>query len=69
VTAVEEDSLTDATVTELRRGNYSGVIVSSEHHDLVRRLLNRGLTDILRHVPKVAVWAIDPEAFTATANL
>jgi hypothetical protein len=54
---------------ELRRGNYSGVIVSSDHHDIVNRLRGEGLTNIFRRVPKVAVWAIDTEAFTQTENL
>ena len=68
ITAVEQESLVDATVAELKRGQYSGVIVSSDHHELVNRLLGRGLTDLFRHIPKVAVWAIDTEEFTQTAK-
>jgi hypothetical protein len=63
---VEVDSLADATMAELRRGQYSGVIVSSDHQDIINRLHGRGLTDLFRRVPKVAVWAIDTEAYTST---
>jgi hypothetical protein len=68
-TASGEDSLANATMAELRRGHYSGVIVSSDHHDIINRLHARGLTDMFRRIPKVAVWAIDTEGLTQTANL
>ena len=53
-----EDSLLDATMTELKRDAYSGVIVSSSQGDIVNRLQGKGITDLLRHTPKVEVWAI-----------
>jgi hypothetical protein len=68
VAAVKEDSLAAATIAEVRRGHYSGVIISRDHADIVNRLLGRGLTDIFRRIPKVAVWAIDSETFAALEN-
>jgi hypothetical protein len=66
--AVDNNSVIDATMAELRRGKYTGVIVSSDHHDIINRLHARGLTDIFRRIPKVAAWEIDNESFTRTAN-
>ena len=54
-----EDSLTAATMAELRQGQFSGVIVSLFQYDIVNRLHGRGITDIFRQLPQVEVWAID----------
>lgn len=59
IRAMGEEKLVDATVAELRRGCYTGVIVASYHTDIVDRLLGRGLTDLFRTLPKVKVWALD----------
>jgi hypothetical protein len=57
--SVNVDDPLKAVLTELEHGGYTGVIVSSFHHDLVSRLHGRGLTDYFRHIPKVEVWALD----------
>jgi hypothetical protein len=62
-----EDTLMNATVTELRNGRYSSVIISSRHYDVVNRLQGQGITDIFRHLPEVEVWAIDSEKRTSYA--
>lgn len=59
--ATEQGSLVEATMTELRSGHYSGVIVSGMHVDVVNRLLRRGLTDKFRSVPDVEVCEMRSE--------
>ncbi len=56
-----DDSTMDATMAEIRRGHYSGIVVSRSHEDIVNRLLRKGLTDVFRDVPNVGVLAIDSE--------
>ena len=56
-----EDSLIEATMAELRRCQYSGVVVNHTQGDIVNRLLRRGITDIFRQIPEVEVWAVNPE--------
>ncbi|MBL8133826.1 MAG: hypothetical protein JNL42_18335 [Anaerolineae bacterium] len=51
-----------AAMEEIKRGGYSGVVVSQTQHDLVNRLLGRGLTDLFRHTPQVEVWVLEPAA-------
>ena len=58
---VEEDNPLKAVVEELDRGPYSGVIVSSYHYDLIKRLEGGGVTDIFRHRPNVEVWVLDSD--------
>jgi hypothetical protein len=69
-TLTDEDSITAATMGELRQGQYSGVIVGRSHEDIVNRLLRKGITDAFRQIPKVEVLTLDleqrigkPEAF------
>lgn len=64
-----EDSLITATMAELKLGDYTGVIVSATHYDIVNRLLGRGLTDVFRKIPNVQVWAIDPKTVRQAQNL
>jgi hypothetical protein len=56
--AAEETSALDATLHELKRLQYTGVILSAGHDDIVHRLHKDGLTDFFRHVPKVTVLAL-----------
>lgn len=58
-TSIDDDSLIAATMHELKRGQYSGVIISRYHDDIVNRLLRTGVTDMFRHIPKMQVWPID----------
>jgi hypothetical protein len=67
-TAAEQESLIDATMAELRRGKYSGVIVSRQHSEIISRLRGGGLTDVFRRIPKVTVWAVDTEELARTGN-
>jgi hypothetical protein len=58
-TAIQGNNVVDATLSELRRDTYSGVILSSDHRDIIDRLQSRGLAALLRWTPPVAIWAID----------
>ena len=58
-TTMNEDSIIAATMYELKRYPYTGVIVSRYHNDIVNRLQRRGLTDMFRKLPDVRVWSID----------
>ena len=62
-TSIDEDSLIAATMHELKRRNYTGVVISRYHDDIVNRLLRKGLTDMFRKIPKVEVWAVDTDQF------
>ena len=57
-----QDSYVAAAMHELNQGQYSGVIVSRYHEDLINRLQRRGVTDIFRRIPNVEVWALDLKA-------
>lgn len=57
--ATEAESYLEAAMHELNQGQYSGVVVSRYHDDLVNRLRRRGVTDIFRKIPKVEVLALD----------
>ncbi|MGQ9888172.1 MAG: hypothetical protein ACUVSX_06720 [Aggregatilineales bacterium] len=48
-----------AVMAELRRARYSGVIISAHHADIINRLERRGVTDLFRSVPRVAVEALE----------
>lgn len=54
-----EDSVISAVMHELKQGFYSGVILSQQHEDIVNRLMRRGITDTLRHIPHVGVMTLD----------
>jgi hypothetical protein len=54
-----EDSLLEAAVAELKRGGYSGVILTQAHRDIANRIVGKGITDAFRQVPHAAVWMID----------
>jgi hypothetical protein len=60
--SVEEDRPINAVMAELEHGRYSSVIVSSFHHEVVKRLRGGGLVDLFRPRPKVEVWALDEES-------
>lgn len=57
--ATDEASTLDATLHELKRAHYTGVIVSAGHEEIVHRLHKDGLTDLFRHVPKVTVRTLE----------
>lgn len=57
--STEADSLIAATMSQLGQGQYSGVIVSDHHDNIVNRLLRKGLSDAFRYIPKVEVWVIE----------
>lgn len=57
----DHDSLLDAAMAELNKHSYTGVILNARHTDLISRLEHRGITDVFRKIPDVAVWAIDEE--------
>ena len=57
-TITEKHSLIAATLAELGRSRYSGVIISRYHHDIVNRLRRTGITDVFRQLPKVAVLTL-----------
>ena len=58
-TPLDKDSIIAATMHELKRYPYTGVILSRYHDDIINRLLRKGLTDIFRKLPNVQVWPID----------
>jgi len=62
VKASLENSLVDATMTELWQGCYSDVMVGSQYTDIINRLERRGLTDRFRLIPPVRVWTFDTES-------
>lgn len=53
------DSLLAATLEELKRGQHSGIIIAHYHHDIINRLLRKGVTDAFRQIPRVEVLALD----------
>jgi hypothetical protein len=58
----EHDHIRAAVMDELRQRPYSGVIVSAYHTDIINRLERRGLTDVFRSVPPVAVEVLETRA-------
>lgn len=59
LTSIEDISLISATLRELKEHQYSGVIVSSYHADIVDRLMRKGITGMFRRFPDIEVLAID----------
>jgi hypothetical protein len=54
------NSVTEAVLSELRAGKYSGVIIGRDHHNTLARLLHLDLAHaLLRHTDNIAVWVID----------
>jgi len=53
------EQMLPAVMAELRRVRYSGVIVSAYHTDIINRLERRGVTDLFRSVPQVAVEVLE----------
>ena len=51
--------LLEAAVAELKRGGYSGVILTQAHRDIANPIVGKGITDAFRQVPHAAVWMID----------
>mgnify|MGYP005850069485 CR=1 FL=1 len=56
------DQILPAVMAELRRIRYTGVIVSDYHTDIINRLERRGVTDLFRSVPDVAVEVLETRA-------
>jgi hypothetical protein len=54
-----EDSLITATMNELMRHHYTDVIISKYHHEIIARLLRKGVTDIFRKIPDIEVFTLD----------
>jgi hypothetical protein len=54
------NNVTEAVLSELRAGEYSGVVIGREHHNALARLLHLDLAHALnRHTDNIAVWIID----------
>jgi len=54
------NSVTEAVLSELRAGAYSGVIIGEDHHNALARLLHLDLAHALqRHADNIAVWVIE----------
>lgn len=53
------EQMLPAVMAELRRARYTGVIVSAYQTDIINRLERRGITDVFRSVPSVAVEVLE----------
>lgn len=53
------DNVLDAVTNELEHNNYSGVILSTQHTDLINRLEHKGLLNRFRRFPHVVVWTLN----------
>ncbi|HEX2908361.1 MAG TPA: hypothetical protein VHO69_15925 [Phototrophicaceae bacterium] len=58
-TAVDQNSLREATVLELKQGQYSGVILAKCHASIASRVRGQSIMDIFRQIPRVTVWEIE----------
>lgn len=62
VTDCESSDITQAVLKQLRTRPYTGVIVSSNHNDLVSLLSGRSIFRwFIRHTPDVTLWVVDKD--------
>jgi nucleotide-binding universal stress UspA family protein len=58
----DENSVSEAVLTELQDGLYTSVVMGRQHHDLLAGMLGGPVTDVLRqHDEDIAVWVIEDE--------